>query len=86
MKRFAGFEDSALLARLTRLARTEVDLQERVEARIRQAQSEGRWVPSDPMYQRLASALRQVRSELQETQQEHLTRMGASASGVFAPA
>ena len=86
MKRFAGFEDSALLARLTRLARTEVDLQERIEARTRQAELEGRWVPSDPMYQRLASALKQVRSELQETEQEHVTRMSTSAAGVFTAA
>ena len=86
MKRFAAFEDSALLARLTRLARTEVDLQERIETRIRQAELEGRWVPSDPMYQRLASALKQVRSELRDAEQEHLTRMSTSAAGVFAPA
>jgi hypothetical protein len=84
VKRFAGFEDSALLARLTRLARTEVDLQERIETRVRQAELERRWVPSDPMYQRLASALKQVRSELQEVEQEHLTRMSTSAAGVFA--
>ena len=86
MKRFAAFEDSALLARLTRLAHTEVDLQERVQARIQQAELEGRWVPSDPMYQRLASALKQVRSELRDAEQEHLTRMGTSAAGVFATA
>lgn len=86
MKRFAAFEDSALLARLTRLARTEVDLQERIQARIRQAGLEGRWVPSDPIYQGLASALRQVRSELRDTEQEHLTRMSTSAAGVFAAA
>ena len=86
MKRFSAFEDSALLARLTRLARTEVDLQERLQTRIRQADVEGRWVPSDPMYQRLASALKQVRSELRETELEHLTRMSTSSAGVFAPA
>ena len=84
MKRFAAFEDSALVARLTRLARTEVDLQERLQARIQQAELEGRWVPSDPIYQRLASVLKQVRSELRETEQEHLTRMSTAASGVFA--
>jgi uncharacterized membrane protein YccC len=86
VKRFAAFEDSALLARLTRLAQTQVDLQERIEARIRQAGLEGRWVSSDPIYQRLVSALRQVRSELRDTEQEHLTRMSTSAAGVFAPA
>ena len=86
MKRFAAFEDSALVARLTRLAHTEVDLQERLQARIQQAELEGRWVPSDPIYQRLSSTLRQVRSELQETQHEHLTRRSTSAAGVLASA
>jgi hypothetical protein len=86
VKRFAAFEDSALLARLTRLARTEGDLQERLQARIREAELEGRWVPSDPMYQRLASALKQVRSELRETEQAHVTRMSTSAAGVFSAA
>jgi hypothetical protein len=84
VQRFAAFEDSALLARLTRLGRTEVDLQERIQARIRQAVEEGRWVPTDPVYQRLASALKQVRRELQDAEQEHLTRMSTSAAGVFA--
>jgi hypothetical protein len=86
VKRFAGFEDSALLGRLTRLARTEVDLQERIENRIRQAGLEGRWVPSDPIYQRLAMALKHVRSELRDAEQEHVTRMSTSSAGVFAPA
>jgi len=76
--RFAAFEDSALLARLRRLERAEVDLQERIQDRIRQAELEGRWVPSDPMYQRLASVLKQVRSELRETEQEHLRRTSRS--------
>jgi hypothetical protein len=76
--RFAAFEDSALLARLRRLERTEVDLQERIQDRIREAELEGRWVPSDPMYQRLASVLKQVRSELRETEQEHLRRRSRS--------
>jgi hypothetical protein len=86
VKRFAGFEDSALLARLIRLARTEGDLQERLQARIRQANLEGRWIPSDPMYQRLASALKQVRNELRETEQAHLTRMSNSAAGMLTAA
>ena len=84
MKRFKAFEDSALVARLERLARTEVDLQERIQSRIREAELEGRWVPSDPIYQRLALALKQVRSELGAAEQEHLTRMSTSAAGVFA--
>jgi hypothetical protein len=86
VKRFAAFEDSALMERLTRLARTEAELQERIENRMRQAELEGRWVPSDPIYQQLASALKQVRSALRETEQEHLTRMTISAAGVFAGA
>ena len=86
MKRFAAFEDSALMGRLTRLARTEVDLQERIQVRIREAELARRWVPSDPAYQRLASALKQVRSELRETEQEHLTRTSNTAEGVFAVA
>lgn len=86
VKRFAGFEDSALLARLKRLARTEVDLQECIQVRIQQAELEGRCVPSDPIYQRLASALEQVRSELRDTEDAHLTRMRTSAAGVFAAA
>jgi hypothetical protein len=76
--RFAAFEDSALLARLRRLERTEVDLHERIQNRIRQAELEGRWIPSDPMYQRLASVLKQVRSELRETHREHLRRTNRS--------
>ena len=84
MKRFKAFDDAAVMARLTRLARTEVDLQERINSCIREAEMAGRWVPSDPIYQRLALALKQVRSELQDTEQEHLTRMSTSAAGVFA--
>jgi hypothetical protein len=84
--RFAAFEDSALLARLRRLERSEVDLQERIQNRIRQAELEGRWVPSDPMYQRLASVLKQVRSELRETEQEHLRRTSRSGGQELAAA
>jgi hypothetical protein len=75
MKRFEAFEDSALEARLERLRRSEVDLQDRVHARIAQAEREGRWVPSDPLYQRLSSLLKQVREHLEETQQEHQRRL-----------
>jgi hypothetical protein len=86
MKRFAAFDDSALLARSRRLALTEVDLQNRVQHRIQEAEAEGRWVPSDPMYQRLASTLRQVRSELTETEQEHLRRTSHAAARELAVA
>jgi hypothetical protein len=84
MTRFAAFEDSALLARLRRLERTEVDLQERIQDRIRQAELDGRWVPSDPMYQRLASVLKQVRSELRETEQAYLRRTSGSDAEALA--
>jgi uncharacterized membrane protein YccC len=86
MKSFAAFEDSALRARLERLRRAELDLNERIQRRLVQAESEGRWVPSDPMYQRLASVLRQVRSDLRETEQEHLRRTSGSASRQLAAA
>jgi hypothetical protein len=78
MNRFAGFEDSAVKGRLERLRRSEVELEERVRERMRQAEAEGRWVPTDPLYQRLSSALRQVRSELRATETEHQRRSPAS--------
>ena len=84
MKRFAAFDDRALLARLRRLARTEVDLQARIQDRVREADTQGRWVPSDPMYQRLASVLKQVRSELRETEQEQRKRTNGSPAGELA--
>jgi hypothetical protein len=79
MTRFTAFEDSALEARLERLRRSEVDLQDRVHARIAQAEREGRWVPSDPLYQRLSSLLKQVRDHLDETEQEHQRRVDQRA-------
>ena len=78
MKRFAAFEDSALLGRIERLERAKLDLQERAANRARQAESEGRWVPSDPMYQRLSSVLRDVKRELREAEQENVRRGSAS--------
>jgi hypothetical protein len=78
--RFAAFEDSALLGRLTRLRRAEADLRHRIETRIRQAHLGGLWVASDPAYQRLAATLRQVRSGLDETEQERLRRAICSGS------
>jgi hypothetical protein len=79
MERFAAFEDSALQARLKRLQRAEFDLKERLQTRGVQAEAEGRWIPSDPMYQRLSSVLRQVRSDLLDTEREHLRRTAVSA-------
>ena len=84
MKRFAAFENAALTARLGRLRRAEADLQERMEARRIQAAAEGRWVPSDPLYQRLASVLRQVRDDLRETEQEHSRREASRNQGKLA--
>jgi hypothetical protein len=80
MERFAAFEDSALLARIQRLQRAERDLEERMRNRARQAEVEGRWIPSDPMYQRLSSVVRQVRKDLRETEQENVRRASASAA------
>ena len=74
MKRFAAFDDSALQGRLARQRRAEADLDERIRRRIEQAQAENRWVPSDPMYQRLTAVLRQVRNELRETEEEYARR------------
>jgi hypothetical protein len=79
MERFAAFEDSALQARLKRHQRAELELKERLQARVIQAEAEGRWVPSDPIYQRLSSVLRQVRKDLLDTEREHLRRTAGSA-------
>jgi hypothetical protein len=86
MERFAAFPDAAVKARLGRLRRAEVDLLERIEARKAQAETEGRWIPSDPIYQRLASILRQVRSDLSETGKEHSRRTASRERGKLAAA
>jgi hypothetical protein len=80
MERFAAFENSTLQARLERLQRTELDLQERISTRIEQAEAEGRWILSDPLYQRLSSVMRQVRAELRQAEHEHLRRARTTAS------
>ena len=72
MERYAGFENSASRARIERLTSAERDLQARIDAQVFEAEAAGRWVSSDPMYQYLVSALRQVRIELCHTEQEHL--------------
>ena len=84
MKRFAAFENSALQARLARLQRAEADLDERIRRRIEQAEAEGRWAPSDPVYQRLVSVLRKLRAELRETQAEQSRRTQAPAADAVA--
>ncbi len=84
MTRLAAFEDSALLVRLRRLGRAELDLQDRIQTRIRQAELDGFWVSSDPIYRRLAATLRQVRNGLRDTEQEQLRRAIPSASDELA--
>lgn len=79
VKRFAGFEDAALLGRLERLDRAETDLQKRVAARISQVDAEGRWLRSDPLFQQLSSALKRVRLDMREAEQELLRRGSVSA-------
>jgi hypothetical protein len=86
MERFAAFADAALKARIGRLRRAEVDLLERIEARKSGAEAEGRWIPSDPMYQRLTSVLRQVRSDLSETERAHSKRTASRDRGRHAAA
>lgn len=80
MKRFIAFEDSALNGRFSRLQKSQADLEGRVHARIAEAEREGRWVPSDPMYQRLSSALKQVRRDLRDVEEEQLRRRADSLS------
>lgn len=64
----------ALQARLKRLQRAEFDLKERLQTRGIQTEADGRRVPSDSLYQRLSSVLRQVRSDLLDIEREHLRR------------
>ena len=78
MTRFAAYENTALRARMERLQRAERDLQERVRFRIAEAETAGRWVPSDPIYQNLTSTLRQVRSEMHDTGREYQRRVDGS--------
>ena len=74
MRGLAAFENSALQARVERLRRSERDLHERIQMRIAQAESEDRWVPSDPIYQRLSFVLRHVRTEISDTEGEIVRR------------
>ena len=80
MKRFAAFEDAALLSRLERLDHAETDLQKRVAARISQVEAEGRWLRSDPVFQQLSSILKRVRGDMRETEEELMRRGGVSAA------
>ena len=74
MRGLATLENAALQARVERLRRSEIDLHERIQMRIVQAESEDRWVPSDPIYQRLSFVLRQVRTEIDATEGEIVRR------------
>jgi hypothetical protein len=78
--RFVELDDNAAQTRVARLRREVVDLQKRVQDRSARARAEGRWIPSDPIYQRLASALERVRRELQQLEQG-----GSSSSSEGAP-
>ena len=80
MKRFAAFEDAALLGRLERLDRAERDLQQRLANRISQLEAQGRWARSDPLFQQLSSTLKKVRDDMRETEEELLRRGSRSAA------
>src|SRR5690606_7763598 len=90
MRKLAAFEDSALDARIKRLRRSEVDLRERIEARVEEAERQGRWVPSDPVYQRLSGILKQVQRDLDLTEEEKRWRLenrrARSGKAVIRPA
>lgn len=79
MKRFAAFENDALKARLVRLQRAEADLDERIRQCVEHAQAQGRWVRSDPLYQRLVGVVSRVRNEIRDTEAELARRSGAVA-------
>jgi len=74
MTRFVAFDDRALGLRVQRLKRGEVELQERIQTHVAQAQRAGHYVAADPAYQRLTAILRNVRQELDLTAQEQLRR------------
>jgi hypothetical protein len=74
MERFSAFEDTALVHRVERLERAEHDLQQRTMRRVSQVHAEGRWLRSDPQYQHLSSALKGVRHDLGDTEDEVLRR------------
>ncbi len=83
MERFAAFENATLQSRMQRLLRAERDLETRIQFRMAEIEADGRWVPSDPIYQRLAAVLRQVRGELRDIGREYMER--STSSSVEAP-
>jgi hypothetical protein len=82
--RFSGFEDAQLEGRLARSKRAEQDLQERVAKRISDVNIEGRWLRSDPLYQRLSSILSQVSEDIKDAEHE-LSRRGRHPSASRSP-
>ena len=74
MERFKAFSDAAIIARLERLDRAETALQQTMAKRISQVEAEGRWLRSDPVFQQLSSALKRVRSDMCETEEELMRR------------
>lgn len=78
MEQFRAFEDPALEGRLKRSRRAEQDLQERVLTRISQVEADGRWLRSDPLYQRLSSILKKVQVDMREIEHELIRRGAAS--------
>ena len=85
MNRFTTFEDAPLRARIGRLKREERDLQERVVKRISGVESEGGWLRSDPLYQRLSSVHAGVRAALRKAEEELLRRASAPSLHRVAP-
>lgn len=69
----------APIAELERLQRSERNLNERVESRAAEVERAGGWLPSDPVYQRLASILDDVRSELRRVEASMVFKPRASS-------
>jgi hypothetical protein len=77
MNRFSAFDDEALLRRIELMERMEHDLQQRIMARVRMVEAEGRWLRSDPQYQHQSFVLKKVREDLRDTEDELVRRAPA---------
>jgi len=64
VNKFTTIDDAPLRARIWRLELEEQDLCKRVAQRVSTVESEGGWLKSDPLYQRLSSVLAGVRESL----------------------